>query len=1645
MNSESEECNWALTAGEIDDFTDSQSNEERKYFNNLVNLMERELSQIEKKSTLKGPKVNLIEVFCSDQSTLTEQVNQLGGKALRFGLNQGDLQQSEGRKRLFEAICRHRPEHVWVSPTCKPWSKWSNLNQQKSLELWDRIHAERRGMLSQVALCLVVCRYQHRCSRHAHWEQPKGSLMFMLPYLNELSRYMVDARPDMCTAGDLHDPVSNQPMKKGMHIRTTSQKMQGLLDPLRCPGTHQHQPIEGSTKVHGQGIARSAFSEKYPRKFARMIAKTILKKSFPQEKPVGAIADPALIALDQWFQISSAFAVDARLPKRAKLSGPRQSKAKSADRSLSQQLNVKRCKTQKSDITREHPTDQVILSKEIEDKAIQIMQTVEPLLPRVGKKMMDTPQIMKLVQEAFPEKIIKGILARKGTERTMAPPNNLTSKEAPFRRSIMKLRSTGKITVDDWEKYDELAKRKVIRKSQPCRVNITVFAANPIQTHQPQGDQASIMPPCEPTVAPQSLPESSDSPLDSEVGREDLKKDAVESEDVQKSEDQMKPNLTEEMLPSESPVPTDPDGSPARGNRFLALPKEEQAMLRRAHQNLCHPRPEQLSQVLRMQGARPEVSQAVFDMKCATCASQQQPKISRPSTLKHELDFNDKIFIDGITWTSKGGKTFHFYHILDQATNFHVATPAPSRAAENAVQCVAESWFQWAGPPNMLVTDAGTEFTSSLFMEFAQKNDVKLVTAAPHAHWQNGRCERHGQILQAMLKKVDQDMPIQTYVDLQRALAQCTHAKNTLSIRKGYSPEVLVFGKSSRLPGSLSSTDSMSSLTSACREDAHGIAFRQSLALREKARVAFHQADNDQALRRACLRRTRPDRNAYEVGEWVMLWQPETNGGHWFGPHKVVAQEGKTSIWATQGGKLFRRALEHVRPVCSAEVSQIPQEEEPLKNPQNPIPQIPEVIPSDNSPETTITVPPIISTDQRSNSDDHSQSQDQPDIEPEINNPSAETAEGPEHDPAVEIPIPESASDDEMITTHLLCCEDIVMHVDPADTPCAWKCELEIPSWIDVNHLDDWSPDELLIATTEKKQRTEVKLSALTTEEQKAFAQAKEAEIQNWLKTGTVSRILKAKLAPEQILRCRWILTWKPLEGTSTDPKEVQSKLKTHKPKARLVVLGYMDPQITEVPRDSPTLGKQSKMVILQLIASMGWSLGSFDIKAAFLQGKPQKDRIIGLDPVSELAQAMTLKPGEICKLDKSAYGLIDAPFLWFQTLQEELTNLGFQSCPFDPCVFVLRHPNSQELSGVLGIHVDDGTYGGDKYFQEKVAKLESKYPFGSKKSRVFTFTGIDLKQNQDNSIELSQSQYVRNINPIILKPERRAQETESVTEEERHHLRGLIGSLQYAAVHTRPDLTSSLSQLQSQINNATVTTLIMANKTLHIAKKHHDVTIRFLAFSDASFASKSKPESYAGMIIMATQKEISKNKSCKISPLSWGTKKIQRVVTSTLSAEATALSTTLDQLTWIRVYWAWLIDPRISWQKPETVKTLPEAVTVPTLRIDEKDLAITDCKSLYDLTTRTAVPNCQEFRTQLLARSIKDILSENIGLYWVHSGAQLADALTKVMEGQFLRETLRQGYYCLHDANEVLKSRANARNRLKWLRSNAGEMSTNQ
>ena len=44
-------------------------------------------------------------------------------------------------------------------------------------------------------------------------------------------------------------------------------------------------------------------------------------------------------------------------------------------------------------------------------------------------------------------------------------------------------------------------------------------------------------------------------------------------------------------------------------------------------------------------------------------------------------------------------------------------------------------------------------------------------------------------------------------------------------------------------------------------------------------------------------------------------------------------------------------------------------------------------------------------------------------------------------------------------------------------------------------------------------------------------------------------------------------------------------------------------------------------------------------------------------------------------------------------------------------------------------MHVDDGLYGGNEFFEEKLNMLEANYQFGSKQCSHFTFTGMEVSQ----------------------------------------------------------------------------------------------------------------------------------------------------------------------------------------------------------------------------------------------------------------------------------------------------------------------------
>ena len=82
----------------------------------------------------------------------------------------------------------------------------------------------------------------------------------------------------------------------------------------------------------------------------------------------------------------------------------------------------------------------------------------------------------------------------------------------------------------------------------------------------------------------------------------------------------------------------------------------------------------------------------------------------------------------------------------------------------------------------------------------------------------------------------------------------------------------------------------------------------------------------------------------------------------------------------------------------------------------------------------------------------------------------------------------------------------------------------------------------------------------------------------------------------------------------------------------------------------------------------------------------------------------------------------------------------------------------------------------------------------------------------------------------------------------------------------------------------------------------------------------------------------------------------------------------------------------------------------------------------------KISTPQCQEHRTLIEALVIKDHVKSGISLHWVHSAAQLADALTKAMDTYALRQYLEKHWCCLHDIDEILKERADRKLQRQWL-----------
>ena len=111
---------------------------------------------------------------------------------------------------------------------------------------------------------------------------------------------------------------------------------------------------------------------------------------------------------------------------------------------------------------------------------------------------------------------------------------------------------------------------------------------------------------------------------------------------------------------------------------------------------------------------------------------------------------------------------------------------------------------------------------------------------------------------------------------------------------------------------------------------------------------------------------------------------------------------------------------------------------------------------------------------------------------------------------------------------------------------------------------------------------------------------------------------------------------------------------------------------------------------------------------------------------------------------------------------------------------------------------------------------------------------------------------------------------------------------------------------------------------------------LRFMGVHDAAHANLVGGASQQGHLILAVHASIT-NCCVLVSVLSWQSKKIKRVVRSSLAAETCSMSTCQEHLDWMRTTWEQMTRGEFVLENYEQFLT------------SRPSILVTDCRSLYD------------------------------------------------------------------------------------------------
>ncbi|OLP92915.1 Copia protein [Symbiodinium microadriaticum] len=510
-----------------------------------------------------------------------------------------------------------------------------------------------------------------------------------------------------------------------------------------------------------------------------------------------------------------------------------------------------------------------------------------------------------------------------------------------------------------------------------------------------------------------------------------------------------------------------------------------------------------------------------------------------------------------------------------------------------------------------------------------------------------------------------------------------------------------------------------------------------------------------------------------------------------------------------------------------------------------------------------------------------------------------------------------------------------------------------------------------------------------------------------------------------RIMGSRFVCTWKQEEDA---PRRM---------KARWCLQGHLDPDLhakaASGDLQSPTLSQIGRSMLFQVIASSKWTLRLGDIKGAFLSSGELPDKYRPLYARLPPGGIPGVPSDSLIEVIGHVYGLNDAPAAWHRTLDKALTEAGFERSRLDSCLYYLR--DGEHLAGVYGVHVDDCATGGEgAKYEAALNRLKSQFEFRKWRLGDGDFCGSRYKQCPKTfEITVAQSGFVDKIKPFRLS-RRRAQEKESpLTTDEIRCLRAINGSLNWLSSQSRPDLATQVSFSQQAFPTPVVADALAANNAVRRARQHRDLTLTYKAIplpqltvichSDAAYANGRGGATQAGYVISFADASMDSGSIAQWSPAFWKSYRLPRVVNSTLSAEAQAMTTATGMCEWSLLLLSEALDGpcflQSMWQQAAR----------------RKAMIVTDCKSLFDHLQSRSSPTLDDKRTALDIVILRESLQKtSASLRWVPTNRMLADAMTKEAADalDMLRACLKEGQYQISEEETILQWRSQERERRK-------------